>query len=83
MQADVSWMEAGFTSPPEPGAMILLCGICDVEVHRTLASDLRDPAVIGDEAETACVAHLELVHPWRLRLWRRLGWRWLVAGMTA
>lgn len=71
-----------FKSPPVPNASILFCGMCGAELHRDLPDDCRPTEVVWAEAEAACAAHLEAEHSVRYWLWKRLGWRWLVAGLA-
>lgn len=78
------------TSEPEPYDSVLFCGICGVEVHVTRWDLKKTVDEWSEELLTAWVAsseenarrHLETCHRFRLWLWERLGWRWLIGGLA-
>lgn len=78
------------TTEPQPYDSVLFCGICHVEVHVTRWSDKSRVHEWSQgeleywvmESERKARAHLEAEHPWRLWLYDRLGWRWLVGGLA-
>jgi hypothetical protein len=62
----------------QPEASYLYCGICGESIYVTLAEGPFDP----DLCEAACQWHLEGAHPLRYKVWRKMHWRWLVAGLV-
>lgn len=78
------------TSEPKPYDSVLFCGICGIEVHLTRWEEKRRVDVWSEDellawtlrGEQSARAHLKAEHPWRLWLWERLGWRWLVGGLS-
>ncbi len=67
------------TTTQRPYDSVLFCGICGLEVHVTRADEL----ITEGEVEDFAVTHLDLFHPFRYWLWKKLRWRWLVAGLAS